>query len=238
MDSQKKTARIAGVLYLVVVLSGVFHLMYVPSKIMDWDNPSVTLNNIIASETLFRLGILVGLICYTAFLFLPFALYKLLSPVNKAFAVGMVALAVVSVPISFANMLNKFAVLTLLSKANYLTAMGSDTLQTQVLMYLDFYRNGNQITSIFWGLWLFPFGYLVTKSGFLPKILGILLIAGCFGYIINFTGNFLFEGYSATGFSNFVTLPGSLGEIGMCVWLLIIGTKDKLISGNQVTTSS
>lgn len=227
MDSKKKIARIAGVLYLIVVLSGIFHLMYVPSKLIESDNPSVTISNIIASETLFRLGILGGLICYTSFLLLPLVLYKLLGPVNKTLAVLMVTLAVVSVPISFVNMLNKFAVLTLLSKAKYLSVFEADKLQAQVLLFLDYYRNGNQIASIFWGLWLFPFGYLVFKSGFLPKILGIFLMAGCFGYIIDFMGSFLFSKYNETGISTLLTLPGSLGEIGICLWLLIIGIKDK-----------
>lgn len=225
MDSKKKTARIAGLLYLVVVLTGIFHLMYVPSRLIEWDNPSVTISNIIASETLFRLGILGGLVCYTSFLFLPLVLYKLLSPVNKTHAVLMVTLVVVSVPITFVNMLNKFAVLTLISKANYLSVFEAENLQAQVLLYLDYYRNGNQIASIFWGLWLFPFGYLTFKSGFLPKVLGLLLMAGCFGYIIDFMGSFLFSKYGETGISVFMTIPGSLGEIGICLWLLIKGVK-------------
>ena len=91
MDSNKKTARIAGLLYLIVVLTGIFNLMYVPSKLIVWDNASVTFNNILESETLFRLGIVGGIICYTAFLILPIVLYKLLNQVNKTYAIGMVA---------------------------------------------------------------------------------------------------------------------------------------------------
>src|ERR1043165_8064567 len=121
MNSPKQTARLAGALYFVVVLTGLFSLMYVPSKISNWNEPETMINNIIAHETLFRLGIVVGIFGYTFFALLPLALYKLLSPVNKAHAVAMVALAVVSVPISLVNMLHKFAVLTLLSKANYLS---------------------------------------------------------------------------------------------------------------------
>ncbi|MBI3482125.1 MAG: DUF4386 domain-containing protein [Bacteroidetes bacterium] len=219
MNSNKKTARVAGLLYLVVVLSGIFHLMYVPSKLFVKGDASATISNIIASETLFRLGILGGLICYTAFLFLPLVLYKLLSTVNKTYSVLMVTLAVVSVPISFVNMLNKFAVLTLISKASYLSSFQAQDLQTQILLHLDYYRNGNQLASVFWGLWLFPFGYLVFKSGVLPKLLGILLMAGSFGYVIDFIGGFIFSNYDATGISNFITLPADFGEIGTCLWL-------------------
>ncbi len=227
MDSNKKTARIAGLLYLIVVLTGIFNLMYVPSKLIVWDNASVTFNNILESETLFRLGIVGGIICYTAFLILPIVLYKLLNQVNKTYAIGMVTLAVISVPLSLVNLLNKVNVLTLIDKAQYLQVIEADELQAQVLLYLDFYNNGIEIASVFWGLWLLPFGYLVFKSGFLPKILGICLMAGCFGYLTNFIGGFLFQNYAGLGIARFVSLPGSIGEIGICLWLLIIGIKDK-----------
>ena len=224
--SNKKTARIAGLVYLIVVLSGIFHLVYVPSRLIVRGNASATFNNIVSSETLFRLSIMGGLICYTFFLLLPLVLYKLLKPVNKTYSLLMVILVVVSIPISFINMLNKFAILSLISKADYLKVFEMDKLQAQVLLYLNFYNNGNQIASIFWGLWLFPFGYLVFKSGFLPKILGILLMVGCFSYLIDFIGDFLFPAYGQMGISTFVTLPGSIGEIGICLWLLIMGAKD------------
>ena len=100
------------------------------------------------------------------------------------------------------------------------------------------HRNGNLVASIFWGLWLFPFGYLVFKSGFLPKVLGILLMVGCIGYIIDFMGNFFFSNYSKTGISTLMTIPGSLGEIGICLWLLIIGIKVKRNSLATITTAS
>ena len=87
----------------------------------------------------------------------------------------MVILAVVSVPISLVNMVNKFTVLTLISKADYLKVFEADKLQSQVMLSLDSYSSGNQVASIFWGLWLLPFGYLIFKSGFLPKVLGDLI---------------------------------------------------------------
>ena len=226
MDSNKKTARIAGLLYLIVVLTGIFSLMYVPLKIIVWDNAALTFNNIIGSETLFRLGIVAEIICYATFLFLPIVLYKLLNQVNKTHAIGMVVLSVVSVPFSLINLLNKVNVLTLIDKPEYLRILELNKLQAEVLLNLDYYNNGIQIISVFWGLWLFPFGYLVFKSCFLPKILGVLLMIGCFGYLTNFIGNFLFQTYSTLGISRYDSLPASLGEIGICLWLLIVGTKE------------
>lgn len=227
MKTPKQTARIAGALYLLLVLSGLFSLMYVPSKLSDWNNPDAMINNIIANEMLFRLGIFVGIFGYIVFAVLPLVLYKLLSPVNRTYAVLMVAFAVLSVPISLVNMLHKFAVLTLLSKANYLSGVDAAQIHTQILLHLGYYGNGNQLASIFWGLWLFPFGYLVYQSGFLPKIIGALLMFGCFGYVINFTGNFLFPTYDGSMLSKMITVPGSLGEIGICLWMLIMGVKER-----------
>lgn len=225
MNSNKKTARIAGAFYLVLVLTGIFSLLYVPSKLIVWSDAATTFNNIVANETLFRLGIVAGIIAYISFLFLPLVLYKLLSPIHKTIAISMVALAVVSVPISLVNINHKLEVLTFISKASYLDVFQASELHTQVMLSLEHYNNGIEAVSIFWGLWLLPFGYLVFKSGFLPKILGILLMIGCFGYLINFVGGFLFEGYASLGVASFISIPGSLGEIGTCLWLVIVGTK-------------
>ncbi|QOG01295.1 DUF4386 domain-containing protein [Flavobacterium sp. MDT1-60] len=226
MASNKKKARIAGLLYLVVVLTGFFSLAYVPSKLIFWDNPTETFNAIKASQTLFRFGIVSGIICYIFFLMLPVALYKLLAPVNELYAKLMVLLAIISVPVSFLNIQNKFSVLSLINGEND-TVFTNEQLQSQVMFYLNQYDNGILMVSIFWGLWLFPFGYLVYKSGFLPTIFGVLLIMGCFGYLINFFGNTLIPGYSDFGFSKYIRIPSALGEIGICLWLLIIGAKEK-----------
>lgn len=219
MNSRKRVGRTAGALYLVLVLCGIFHLMYIPVHFVVWDNPSLTLANIQASPSLFRIGVLVGIIGYIDFILLPLALYRLLHAVDHIKAVLMVALALASVPISLINMLNKFSILTLI-KAN------QSVDPAVVMQYLSSYRDGNQLASIFWGLWLLPFGYLVVKSGFLPKLPGYLLMAGCFGYLINFTGIFMFEAYPGSLLAQFVTIPGSLGEIGICLWLLVYGAKE------------
>ncbi len=227
MGENKKTARIAGLLYLIVVVTGFFNLIYVPSQITVQGDASATVSTIVASKQLFRLGIMAGLVCYTAFLLLPFALYKLLSRVGKSVAVLMVVFAVVSVPISFVNLLNKLDILSLLSEANYLQAFTAEQLYAQVMLSLDAYGNGILVSEIFWGLWLLPFGYLVFKSGFIPKVLGILLMLGCLGYLINFFGKALFPGYAETSIVAFVSLPSGLGEIGSCLWLLIVGVRER-----------
>ncbi len=226
MPSNKKIARTAGGLYLIVVLSGIFSLLYVPSELFDWHSASTTFTNIANNETLFRLGIVGGIVCYTAFLFLPLVLYRLLKHIDKRHAMAMVGLAVMSVPISLTNLLNKVNVLNLIGNEAYAANVPEEQLHSTILLYLDFYENGITLASVFWGLWLFPFGYLVYRSVFLPKVLGVLLMAGCFGYLINFLGGFLFKGYGALGIADYISLPASMGEIGICLWLLIMGVKE------------
>lgn len=233
MTSNKKTARVAGLMYLLVVLTGIFSLSYIPSKLVVWDNPVTTFNNIKTSETLFRIEIVSGLLCYVFFLLLPVALYKLLKPVNEFYAKLMVLLAVISVPISFLNIQNKFAVLSLVNGTNSLNGFSTEQVQSQVMFYLHQYDNGILMVSVFWGLWLLPFGYLVYKSGILPKVLGVLLMLGCFGYLINFLGNSLIPNYSKIGISSYISLPASIGEIGICLWLLIMGAKNKVTTKQE-----
>lgn len=220
-----KTARMAGLLYLIVVAAGIFSLAYVPSQIMVRGDAAATMSNIVAFETLFRLWIVVALICYTAFLVLPLVLYRLLSPVGTGVATLMVAFAVVSVPIAFVNELNKYQILSLVGGADYLQALTAEQLQAELMLSLATYNKGLLVLEIFWGLWLLPFGYLVFKCGFLPRFLGVLLMLGCLGYLIDFSGSTLFPGYSRTGISSFVTSPARFGEIGICLWLLIVGVR-------------
>ena len=114
--------------------------------------------------------------------------------------------------------------LTLINKAEYVEKLSKTELKTQVMFYIDSYNNGLEISQIFWGLWLFPFGYLVYKSGFLPKFLGIFLMTGCVGYLITFFGGFLYSDFNNTIISEIVGFPAPLGEFGICLWLLIMGT--------------
>jgi hypothetical protein len=223
--SNKTTARIAGLCYLGVVLTGIYSLLIVPSKLIVEDNVLLTFQNISSSETLFRLWIVMGLLCYLFFLFLPLVLYKPLKPVHENQAKLMVLLALMSVPLYFLNAQNQFNILSLISGSKSHLGLSPEQIQVQVMLFLEQYKNGMRIVHIFSGLWLFPFGYLVFRSGFLPKILGVLLMLGCFGYLINFLGNTLVAEYGKMGISSYISLPASMGEIGICLWLLIMGVK-------------
>lgn len=218
-------ARTAGLVYLTVVVSGIITLAYVPAQLVEPENASQTVANIRASEHLFRVGILAGFVCYTAFLLLPLTLYRLLGHVNRTAGLLMVAFAVVSVPISLANMANKLDVLTLLRDEALLQVLTTEQLNAAVMLSLAQYNRGLLASALFWGLWLFPLGYLILKSRALPRVLGVLLIAGCFGYLAQVFGAILFASYADTAMARYATLPASLGEIGTCLWLIIMGAK-------------
>lgn len=217
-DSIQKTARLAGFLYVLIIPLSVFGFLYVPSRLIVPGDAAATANNIVASEGLFRSGIVSWLIGQTIFVVLPLVLYKLLKPVNKMHALLMVIFIMLAIPIAFINEINHLAVLVLLSRADYLKAFQADQLQAQVMFFLDLHAQGIGVAQVFWGLWLFPLGYLIFKSGFLPKILGIVVMIGCFGYLIDSAIFFFLPNIDAK-----VSQVTGLGEILLALWLLIKG---------------
>jgi len=218
MNSIKKTARITGFLYLILVPLGIFGILYVPATLIVPGDAATTASNIMANELLFRLSIVSALVVQLVNIFVVLLLYRLLKPVNKNMALLMVIFLLVAVPIAMLNELNQSAVLLLLSGADYLKVFTADQLQALVPLSLDLHEHGINIASIFWGLWLFPMGYLVFKSGFLPRILGVLLMIGCFGYLIESFAAFLLPSYEVE-----IALFTFWGEVLLPLWLLIKG---------------
>jgi len=195
-----------------------FGFFYVPSELIVPGDAATTASNIMASEGLFRSGIVSWLIGQTIYVVLPLVLYKLLKPVNKTHALLMVVFIVLAVPIAFINEVNHLAVLLLLSGADYLKAFQADQLQAQVMFFLDLHAQGIGVAQVFWGLWLFPMGYLVFKSGFLPRVFGILLMIACFGHVIESFSRFLLPNYEVN-----IAIFAFWGEVLFPLWLLIKG---------------
>jgi len=178
---------------------------------------AATVTNIIANEGLFRIGIVSDLIMQVFWSVLMLALYVLLQPVNKNLAVLFVLLGLLIVPIAMLNLLNQYAALLLLSGAGYLTVFETNQLHAQVMYFLDLYNTGTWIAMIFMGLWLFPFGYLVYKSGYFPRILGVLVIITGIGYVIDSFAFFLFNIVANVSMVTF------LGEVVFLFWLVLKG---------------
>jgi hypothetical protein len=223
-SSLKRTARIAGFLYLIVAITGGFSMMYVPALIVSGD-AAATVKNIMTSESVFRLGVASALTCQVTFVFLVLELFELLKGVNRKLALMMVALVIAAVPIACLNVLNQFAVLVLLGGADYLTQFTADQLNSTVMFFLDLNTHGIFIAEIFWGLWLLPFGWLVIRSRFIPRIFGMLLLLGGCGYVVNFLVHIIFPGYEQT-VSAITSLPLAISEISMVFWLMIKGVKN------------
>jgi hypothetical protein len=226
MNSTKKTARIAGLLYLVNGVTGFFSIFYVPSRLVVSGNAAATANNILGSERLFRLGIVSELICAAEFVLLLWVLYRLFGAVNKTHASLMVILGLLQIPIMFVNALNEIAALALLRGADFLSVFDQPQRQALAMQFLDLHGEGFVVAGIFWGLWLFPFGILVFRSRFLPRILGVLLIAACFGYLAQSFGSLLLPSYENVVY-RFAGIAVTLGEPAIMLWLLIRGAKDQ-----------
>ena len=222
MNSIKKTARIAGFLYLIMAITGIFG-EYVRSTLIVYGDAAATASNIMASESLFRIGFISDLTMITCYFLTACVLYMLLKPVNKNIALLFVLFTLGSVSVQFINALNQFAALLLLSGAGYLTVFGADQLNALLMLFLNLHKYGYTIAQIFFGLWLLPLGYLIFKSGYFPKILGILVMIACFGHLLEFFQIFLFPGYEVIAYPGLVA--AMIGEFSFFFWLLIKGAK-------------
>jgi len=225
INSTKKAARVAGLLYLATCIPAPFSLLYVPGKLIVAGNAAATAANILASEGMFRLGIAGQLVSAIAFLFAVRALHRLLQGVDKRLASLMVTLFAISIPISCVNALNDIAALILVRGADFLSVFSEPQRQALAMMFLRLQSQGLLVAQIFWGLWLLPFGILVYRSGFIPRILGVLLILNGFAYPIQSFTSFLLPQYADV--VSRITSPVLLGEAAIILWLLIRGVRDQ-----------
>lgn len=223
MNAESRLARVAGLLYLIVVLTGLFSLAYVPSRLVVHGDPQATLERMAASETLLRYGVASFIVEQVAFLFLVFALYRLLRAADQIVAAIMVILVVVSVPLALMTVVERLNLLSLLDRSDVTHA--SVPLLAFAQSSFDAYRHGLLVTSLFWGLWLFPFGFLIMRSRLLPRVLGVFLMIGCTGYVVDVLCSIVLPGYGDMTMSNYMTLPAAIGEIGSCLWLLVAGVR-------------
>lgn len=224
MHSTKSAARVAGLLYLLTSIPGAVSLLYIPSHFIVWKDPMATAGKIAAAEYTFRLGIVCELLGFVGFIFVVRALYRLLAGVNQSLASLMVTLMLVSIPLSLLNVLNELAALILVRGGDSLSVFGEPQRDALAMLFLDLHFQGFMVAQVFWGLWLIPFGILVYRSGFLPRVFGVLLIVACFGYLANSLVGF--GVLPAGSFSRFVGQL-TICELPIILWLLVLGAKDQ-----------
>ena len=222
--SPRKTARMAGLFYLIFILTTVL-ATYIRDTFIVSGDAAATANNIVSSQVFFRVGFVTELVSATFFVLAAWALYVLLKPVNKNLALLFLLLNLGGVTVECINALNLFAALQVLSGANYLTAFQTGQLQAMAMSFLDLYTSGFAMTQIFFSAWLIPLGYLIYKSRFLPKWLGLLIILDFFGNMSWFLQVFLLPDF------RILSYPGNaisfIAEIALTVWLLVMAVKEQ-----------
>ncbi len=223
MKSLKSQARVTGLLYLLLVPTGVFSLVYVPSALYVTGDAVATAQNIAASELLYRGAVFVGLLMNVLFVLVVLALYRLLKEFGARLAMLMVVFVAISVAVSFANTFNLLAVLIVLERPDFLSVFSEAQLQGLAYLFARLHSHANQIIQVFWGLWLVPLGMLVYRSGIIPRIFGVGAWLAASGYLISVVVYLLFPEYKATLFPVVTALE--MFELPLILWLVTVGVR-------------
>jgi hypothetical protein len=222
-----KNARMAGFLYLIYMVTHIISDVWRGSFIVPGE-AAATASNIMAHEGLFTITVVGDLLAAALFFLAAWALYVLLKPVNKDLALLFLLLNLGGVAIQCSSDLFLFAIQLLTNGPDYLNVFQVEQLQSLAMFFLDLREKGFTVAQLFYGAWLFPLGYLVFKSSFLPKILGAVLMVHCFTWLSTFLQSFLFPGFTAI---TFVSWPlGFIAEFGLTLWLLIKGAKERKLA--------
>ncbi len=233
MESIRKTARRAGLFYLLVVLTGPFVLLYVPGKVFVHGDATATVNSILAHESLFRAGIAVGIVAEIFFVLTILTLYRLLKGVDAHLATLMVVAILIDVPLAFMGTANQVATLAFAHGADFLSVFDKPQRDAIVALLINVDQNGVLVSEVFWGLWLLPLGVLVYRSGFLPRFLGVWLFLNGVAYLVmSATGLFFPEHMTIV---RNVTMPALFGEVVLMLWLLIMGARAPVDSSGHRT---
>ncbi len=215
--SVRTQGRTAGFVYLGLVLTGIFSLAYAPGDLIARGDSSETLSNIQERFILFQAMIASGVFLAAFFLVLPFTLARFLSVYGKNAARLMILLVVVSIPATL------FA---FLQYGELALAVAGDTAQVEdVDAARAGYRRWITVSTFFWGAWLAPYGWLVLKSGSIPRWLGVMMLMGSAGYLLDLFGPTYIPNFDNLPFADYVTKPASIGEIGSCLWLVFFGAR-------------
>ncbi len=223
--SLKKTTRFAGGLYLIWIITGLFALIYVPSKIDMKGDAATAAQNILANESLYRASIINDLFSAVLWIIMVLVFYRMFKPVDKFQSKLLVALVIVQIPVIF--IMDAFSIASLMAfKGEIFNAFELAQRQELGLLFIKINDYGVFPLEMFWGLWLFPLAILVYKSGFLPRFLGIWLsVTGIFYVILSYVSIMLPQ-YKDAVLHSPLALPAEVGEVAFMLWLLIMGAKE------------
>jgi hypothetical protein len=225
VNSPKRRARIAGILYLLVGIFGGFAEGFVDPNMYVAGNAAATAGNVVASSGLVRLGVVAHLLDGTFFVLLALTLYTLLQHVRKGVARAMLVLVALAAGIICLNAVFQFEGLRVATDSSFAAAFGTAGSNALVLLLLDTQHYGTLIAQVFFGLWLMPIGYLAYKSaGWFPKWLGVVLIVGGVCYLVDLLAAFLVPDFGQK-IHTFLVIPSAIAEIVMVLYLLVIGVR-------------
>ena len=223
MIPTKRDARIAGWIYFLFVLAGPFCLMYVPGKIMVAGNAPATAANVLAHDTLLRVSVLVWLFAMAVWIVLSLALYRLFSGISRGIASSLVIFVAVSAGIGCFNELNNLAAILLLGSKELAVLFTGPQREALAMLFLRLHGQGNAMSEIFWGLWLLPFGLLIIRSRFIPRLLGLWLLVDGFAWLSLCVISLLVPSYNDLAFK--ITQPAMFAELAVMLWLITIGVR-------------
>jgi len=227
VDVQPRTmARIAGFLYLsYIIVTAVANVVGRAGIIVDGD-AAATAANIVAKGMGFRIGFVSDLVSALLFLVTAWALYALLKPVNRTLALLFLLLNAAGVGMQCFSMILLYAALPLVSGGAYLAAFTTDQLNAQAMFFLGLYKAGFTSAQLFFGAWTLPLGYLVYKSGFLPRAIGVILMLDCLAELVWFLQSVFLPGYPAIAYPcNAISF---IAEVSLTLWLLMGRTREHM----------
>lgn len=218
-------ARFAGLLYLLIAVFGGFAFFAGYESLVVPGDATATTNNILDSEFMFRIGAIGDSFTFLGEIVLIILLYKIFKPVGKSLSQIAAFSRLAMTAMIGMNLLNKLLVLQLLSGADYLTVFQPEQLQALALLFLNAYGYGSLIWGLFFALHLVIIGYLIIKSGYVPKFLRLLFVFASLGYLIDSLGRFVFPEYESI--YQVIVLATIPAELSFAFWILIKGVKIK-----------
>lgn len=213
-------SRITGLLYLLLAVFSGLPFLLLTQSVMVTGDAAATTRNLLANETLARLGFVGEILGLTCWVLLGVAFYRLLAHAGKWVAGAMVVFVGTGAAIMGAALINYFAALLVATDGTYAASLGQGGSDALVLLFLNLRVNGYLVAQVFFGLWLLPLGYLAYRSGRFPKALAILLIVGCAGYIVDLLARFLAPDL-APAIAPFAIIPATVAEFWMVGYLLV-----------------
>lgn len=215
-------ARAGGMLYLIIIVTALFAEAMVRGRLIVSGNAAATASNIIGSPTLFRLGLAADLLNCVLDVVVAMILYALLRPVNRNLALLAALLRVAAdATLAFAGLF-QLAAIALLGGAEYLRVFEPRQLQSLAYLAMNLHGEGYGISLLFFGLGCGILGYLIHRSTYLPRFIGVVLIVASAGYLFNSFAGIIAPPLAARAFP-WTLLPGFLAELALCLWLLVKG---------------